>query len=185
MAATEQRIALLRGVNVGGPSRRVPMADLRAILAALGYGDPRTLLNSGNAVFTAPAAEPTADTAARIQAAIAERLGVRTRTFVLTAAELDAIVAEDPIPEANAAPPRYLITVLDDRAEAARRLAPLLARDWSPERLALGARAAYLWCPNGIAGGQLTEAVYRALGERGTARNRATLGKLQALTAAS
>jgi hypothetical protein len=43
-------IALLRAVNVGG--RSVAMAELRAMLAELGCGNPRTLLQSGNAVFT-------------------------------------------------------------------------------------------------------------------------------------
>ena len=43
-------VALLRGVNVGG-NKRVPMAELRVALEALGYTNVRTLLNSGNAVF--------------------------------------------------------------------------------------------------------------------------------------
>src|SRR5512144_159890 len=42
-------IALLRAVNVGG--RSVAMAELRAMLTDLGYVNPRTLLQSGNAVF--------------------------------------------------------------------------------------------------------------------------------------
>lgn len=44
--------ALLRGVNVGR-GHRIAMADLRALLAALGYLRVATLLNSGNATFTA------------------------------------------------------------------------------------------------------------------------------------
>ena len=50
-------IALLRGINVG-KAKRVPMAELRALLAGLGYGDVQTLLNSGNAVFTHANASP-------------------------------------------------------------------------------------------------------------------------------
>ena len=47
-------VALLRGINVG-KNKRVAMADLRALMAQLGYTDPRTLLNSGNLAFGAPA----------------------------------------------------------------------------------------------------------------------------------
>ena len=45
-------IALLRGINVGG-NKKVPMARLRALLEGLGYTEVATLLQSGNAVFTA------------------------------------------------------------------------------------------------------------------------------------
>ena len=48
-------VALLRGINVGGHNR-VPMAELRAGLAGLGYSDVRTHLQSGNVVFRAPMA---------------------------------------------------------------------------------------------------------------------------------
>ncbi len=48
-----RQAALLRGVNVG-PAKRVAMADLRALVEGLGYTDVRTLLNSGNVVYTAP-----------------------------------------------------------------------------------------------------------------------------------
>ena len=44
--------ALLRGINVGG-AKKVPMAELRTLMEGLGYGDVRTYLQSGNAVFTA------------------------------------------------------------------------------------------------------------------------------------
>ena len=51
MAAGETRmVALLRGVNVG-KAKRVAMADLRGLVADLGYHDVTTLLNSGNVVF--------------------------------------------------------------------------------------------------------------------------------------
>ena len=48
---TDRRVALLRGINVGR-AKRISMGDLRALFTGLGYGDVRTLLNSGNVVFT-------------------------------------------------------------------------------------------------------------------------------------
>ena len=36
------------------------MADLRALVEELGYGDVRTLRNSGNVLFTAPGVSPAA-----------------------------------------------------------------------------------------------------------------------------
>ena len=45
-------IALLRGINVGSHNR-IAMAELRELLASLGYSDARTLVQSGNIVLTA------------------------------------------------------------------------------------------------------------------------------------
>ncbi len=46
-----RQVALLRGINVGR-ANRVAMVDLRALFETMGYIDVRTLLNSGNVVFT-------------------------------------------------------------------------------------------------------------------------------------
>lgn len=47
------RVLLLRGINVGGHGK-LPMADLRALLDALGAGGAKTHLQSGNAVCPQP-----------------------------------------------------------------------------------------------------------------------------------
>lgn len=44
-------VALLRGINVGG-NTKVDMPTLRDVVAALGCGDVRTYINSGNVLFT-------------------------------------------------------------------------------------------------------------------------------------
>jgi len=45
----------------------------------------------------------------------------------------------------------------------------------------MGARVAYLWCPDGILASRLHVAVARALGDGVTGRNWATMTKLHAL----
>ena len=52
--AVSVHIALVRGMNVGGRAM-VPMAVLRELLTGLGFRDVRTLLQSGNAVFSGSA----------------------------------------------------------------------------------------------------------------------------------
>ncbi len=47
-------IALVRGINVGGKNKLL-MADLRALVADLGWRDARTYIQSGNVVFSAAA----------------------------------------------------------------------------------------------------------------------------------
>ncbi|MFL6194683.1 MAG: DUF1697 domain-containing protein [Thermoanaerobaculia bacterium] len=171
-------IALLRGINVG-KAKRVAMADLRALVEHLGYSDVRTLLNSGNLVFTAPGITP-AVAGARIEEALAKQLGVPSRITVLTSAELSAIIEGNPLLDIANDPSRLLVAVLAKPGDR-KILDPLLKEDWSPEALATGSRVAYLWCPEGILASRLPEAVGKVLRDGVTTRNWSTITKLQAL----
>jgi uncharacterized protein (DUF1697 family) len=173
-----RQIALIRGINVGR-AKRVAMADLRALVEDLGYSDVSTLLNSGNVVFSTPRATA-GDAAARLEKAMRQRLGVSARVTVLTAAELAAIVTENPLLDVANNPSRLLVAVLRNPADR-RKLEPLTKQDWAPELLAIGTRVAYLWSPDGVLASRLAEAVNRLLGDAVTARNWATTLKLYAL----
>jgi uncharacterized protein (DUF1697 family) len=170
-------VALLRGINVG-KAKRVGMADLRALCEALGYGNVQTLLNSGNIVFSAPRPSPAA--AAKIEKGIASQLGVDSRVLVVTGEELDTIVAENPFAECETNPSLFLVIVLATTANRAR-IEELAGRSWGAERLAIGSRAAYVWCPNGSLESKAFAALAKVLGDAGTSRNWATVKKLQAL----
>jgi uncharacterized protein (DUF1697 family) len=178
MPVSTRCVALLRGINVGR-AKRVAMDDLRALVEDLGYGDVRTLLNSGNVVFTLADDTP-ARAAARIETGLVTRLGVPSRTTVLRAEELAVIVQENSLVNVARDPSRLLVAVLRDPADMLA-LRPLAGKPWAPEVLALGTRVAYLWCPEGVLASRLPEAVGRVLGDRVTIRNWATIGKLHAL----
>ena len=176
----EPHVALLRGINVGR-AKRVAMADLRTLIEGLGYGNVRTLLNSGNAVFTVPS-PASGDPAARIESAIASTLGVACRVSVLTLAEVDAAVAGNPLGAVADTPSRLLVMILKDSATGTR-VRRLASGDWAPEALSSAGRVAYLWCADGIATSRLLEAVTRVVGDDGTARNLTTMTKLRDLAA--
>lgn len=173
-----RHVAFLRGINVG-KAKRVAMADLRKLVEGLGYRDVATLLNSGNVVFTAPASAR-GDAAARIERGMEQKLGVSARVTVLTAAELEEAVQGNPLRQASENPSRFLVAVLRDAADRSK-LTPLTRQKWGVEVLAVGARVAYLWCPERIMDSPLGVAVRRALGDGVTARNWNTMLRLQAL----
>jgi uncharacterized protein (DUF1697 family) len=178
LRTTRRHVALIRGINVG-KAKRVAMSDLRALVEALGYRDVRTLLNSGNVVFTVPASDRKAP-ATRIEKAITARLGLSARVTVLTAAEVADVVAGNPFGKIADNPSRLLITVLIDPAHR-KRLLPLARQDWAPDILGVGARAAYLWCPRTMLESRLVVAVSRLLGDGATTRNWATMMKIHDL----
>ena len=176
---TVRYVALIRGVNNIGASRRVAMADLRALFEGLGFRDVRTLLNSGNVIFSA-VNYGRGEILARIEKGLASKLGLNSRVTVLSGREVAAAVRNNPLSHVSTNPSHLLVVVPRTRSDRGR-LRSLLKERWAPEVLALGNRVAYLWCANGVAKSPLWAAVDRALGRSGTARNMATLTKVVAL----
>ncbi len=172
-------VALLRGVNNPGKSKRVAMADLRALFEGLGFRDVETLLNSGNVLFSVPA-KGRGDVRARIEKALAARLGLTSPVIILSADEVAGAVRGNPLSHVATNPSQLLVVIPQAPADLGR-LKPLLKKRWKPEALALGSRVAYLWCANGVAKSPIWAAVERALERTGTARNIATLTKAVAL----
>ena len=177
VAATRQ-IAFLRGVNLG-PSRRLAMADLRALLTDLGYDDARTLLQSGNVVLTATATSAALER--RLEREIASALGLETEVIVRTRAELAQVVARNPLEDVADNPSRYLVTFLR-RPPAKAALRELSAAELGNEAYAASGREVYSWHPDGIHASPLAKLIGgKRLGLGGTARNWNTVTKLLAL----
>ena len=172
---TRTEIALLRGINVG-KAKRIAMTDLRKLVEKLGYADVRTLLNSGNVVYTVPA-KTKGDSAERIEKAIESAFGFSSRVTVVSADELVKAVSKNPLREAETYPPRFLVAFFR-RPTDRSLLAPLAKRKWGKDKLALGERVAYLWCADGILTSGLLTEVGRALDDGVTTRNWATVRKL-------
>jgi uncharacterized protein (DUF1697 family) len=171
-------VALLRGVNVGG-AKRVPMADLRALLEAQGHAGVRTLLNSGNAVFESTG-RSTAAHARRLQAGIADTMGVEVPVIVKSAKEFETIVAGNALAASATDPSRLLVAFTAD-SDALEGLAALKALVVAPERLLAGRHAVYLWCPGGILASRAAEALLGKAGRAATTRNWATVLKIAEL----
>jgi len=174
-------VALLRGINVG-KAKRVPMAELRALLSGLGYADVAPLLNSGNAVFRA-ARRTAARHAADIADAIASRLKVEVPVIVKSAKELATIIAENPVKAAVEEHARLLVAFAQD-AKGLAALAVITPLVKPGERFVIGTHSAYLFCPKGIMESKAGEALLGKAGRTATTRNWATVLKLRSLAKA-
>lgn len=172
-------IALLRGINVG-KAKRITMADLRELLEGLGAGQVRTLLNSGNAVFRLPAGQAKGF-GAKLEAALERKIGVSCRVMLLSATELEAMLAGNPLKDAEQEPSKFLVGVLAEAKPGSKTLA-LGEQDWTPDQLAFGPRCLYLWCKGGILESKLAVQVLKTT--EATTRNWTTMQKIAALTRA-
>ena len=92
-------VALLRAVNVGGTGK-LPMEDLRALCAQAGFVKVRTFIASGNVIFSCRKSE--AQVKAVLEARLEDYAGKKMGVFVRTAAEMAAISANNPFPDAPA-----------------------------------------------------------------------------------
>ena len=172
---------LLRAVNVSG-ANRVPMAELRAVLAARsGLQNVSTYIASGNVICDTP--DDLEATCAAVRALIAEEFGVDTPVIARTHAQLAASERDDPFPDA--ALDKMVHAMFLESGATPGAVDELTARLQPGERIALIDRELWIdYGQGGVAGTKLTRPVLdRALGTAGTGRNRNTVRKLVQLTA--
>jgi uncharacterized protein (DUF1697 family) len=134
--------ALLRAVNVAGTGK-LPMVDLRAMGHDCGFAEVRTFIASGNLLFESDANE--AEVKAMLEEKLAAYAGKHVPVLVRTAAELNAIIASNPFP--NAHPSRHLVYFHDTPPDS-----DLIAqcRDVQGERLRLAGRELHVDYGDGI-----------------------------------
>jgi len=172
------RIALLRGINVGGHTK-VAMADLRALALDLGLAEPRTLLQSGNLVVQSD--EPTDALERKLEAATARRFGFEVAYFLRDAAEWAELLAANPFAHEAAADPGHLLVQFLRTTPDPAAVAALQAAIRGPERVRTHGRQAYITYPDGIGRSRLTGPTIETKLGPGTGRNWNTVLKLAVL----
>jgi len=186
-------VALLRGINVGGRNK-VPMADLREVVASLGHTGVSTYIQSGNVLFST-AEEDTAKLAAALESAIEERFGIWSSVVVLSRDELAQVLAANPYPDEPNPKMVHVVflnaelppDVLDRIASAQAAVAAKGSRD----TVQVAGQAVYLHTPDGFGTSELAQVLLsRVLSPPAkqkkqavvaTARNMATSAKVLSL----
>ena len=162
-------IALLRAVNVGGTGK-LQMTELKAMCESAGFGNVRTYIASGNVLFKSALAE------AAVKQLLNEQLlayaGKPVGVLVRSAAEMAAVLAANPFPEA---PGNRVAAIFLDAAAPADALAGAVCQ--LNELMALGTREIYVHYGDGMADSKLRIPAAKA----GTARNMNTVAKLAGL----
>lgn len=172
-------IVLLRGINVGA-ANRVAMPVLRDALAAVGHGNVRTYMQSGNIVLDTEMDE--SELAESVTLLMTERFGLEVPVLTRRGDDLARVIAANPLPELAAQEPKRLqVTFLTGRPGG--DLPGLLASLATPaERVVVGEREIYAWHPDGIARSKLASRLGAAGGlgpdVTATARNWSTVTTL-------
>lgn len=162
-------VALLRAVNVGGTGK-LPMSDLRALCSRLGFESVATYIQSGNVVFQS--ASSARGVQEKLEAALESHMGKAHAVLVRSRAELQAIAANNPFPDA--APNQVLVLFLAGQPDA-RVIAAVEPPDG--EVLVAHERELYIHFPHGMGRSKLKI----PFAGTATARNLNTVRKLVAL----
>lgn len=173
-----QSVLLLRGINVGGRNK-LPMANLRSCLEALGGQDVETYLQSGNVVATLnPALEETIEK--DLSAAIADQHGFKPVLLLISGVALQEAIRNNPFPAADDAPTSVHVAFLeaDPSADAGAALDALRTPN---ESWKLDGRVFYLHAPDGIGRSRLAARAEKAFGCAATSRNWRTIRALESM----
>ena len=164
-------IALLRAVNVGGTGK-LPMSELKAMCEALGFASVKTYIASGNVVFTSRKSESAVKKA--LEAELERYAGKPVGVMVRTAAEMQAVLAENPFPKMA---PNRTVAVFLDSAPPADTLK--IVKGQKDEEIKLGRREIYIHYGNGMGQSKLVVPAAKT----GTARNMNTVATLAKMAA--
>jgi uncharacterized protein (DUF1697 family) len=158
----------------------VAMADLRQLLADLGYTNVRTHLQSGNALFDA-LERSAAKVRSAIESAIRETLGLELKVLVRTRGQLADVIAANEMPTTDG---KKLHVAFLDEAPTAASLRDVDPAGYLPEQFQVGAKELYLWCANGVIESKIMKVLTEKRLQRViTARNWNTVAKLHELLA--
>lgn len=177
--ASSPRLALLRGINVGGHNR-VSMAELRDVCHSLGWEGVRTYVQSGNVVFRG--AGPDAELEDALQAALERRLQVSPPVIIRDLVRWAAYLATDPFPKIVSIEPNRVLLAVSKAVPSATASEVLQARANAGERIARAGDGFWIHFPEGSGRSRITPAILdRAFGSPVTTRNWRTVLALRDL----
>jgi len=167
-------IVLLRGVMPSGKNK-VPMVELREVLARAGFKNVRTYIQSGNVLVDTTLSA--GEVEKRVHEHIRTQIGPELVVVVRTGAELQRVLDNNPFQKGYDISRVFFVSFA--KAPPAQKVKELLAQDLSPEKLAIIKNAAYMYIPGTYGRGTLSNNfLEKKLGVSATMRNFNTMSKL-------
>ncbi|WP_157216742.1 DUF1697 domain-containing protein [Flavisphingomonas formosensis] len=168
-------VALLRAVNVG--KRKMPMAELRALCAEIGFAEAKTYVASGNLVFSADG--KAADFEHALETAIERHFGFVSEVIVRTPTALEHALADNPFAKAGEKEPNRVLLLFAKRKPAADAAARILERAQGREAVVAVGDMLWFHFPDGVGASKLTPSfIDRCVGSPATSRNLRTVSIL-------
>jgi uncharacterized protein (DUF1697 family) len=176
MRRREVWIALFRGV---GGKTQLPVAPLRAALAADGFEDVSTYINSGNAVMRGPRDRD--EVMRRIAAVCRREFAFDKDVYCRTVDEWRRLIAANPFADRVDVPPSFIHAAVLGATPEAAAVDALRALASGNDRIGIVGDVAYLLTPDGFGTSKLAARFDKGIGVPNTARNWNTVQALLSL----
>ncbi len=174
-----QKLALLRGINVGG-KRKVLMADLKDLVRSLGGKEVQTYIQSGNLIFSSD--QSNSDIESSLEKAIRQQYGFEVPVVVRETTDIPLWIAQNPFFKEDRDIPHLHLTFLK-KAPLEEDIAVVNSYDYTPDRFHLGDQEVYVYCEGKYHQSKLTNNFFeKKLKVGATTRNWKTILKLQELS---
>lgn len=164
-----RRVALLRGVNVGGHGK-VAMPELKQVFEEAGARDVATYIQSGNVVFDGPAAL----NAKKLAAAIEKHCKLKVAVTVRTHDQLTKVIDGCPYDDTSSVTVGFVITK--------PKTTDIDVSAFEPEAFTAHRDEIYFYLPNGQGRSKMMQFLGRKLTGDMTVRNWNTVVKLHDMT---
>src|SRR5437868_10575122 len=125
------------------------MADLRGMVERLGFENVRSLLNSGNLVFSG-GSRSDAELEAQLEREAAKQLGLKTDFMVRSLHEWEELIEANPFTKEAKSDPSHLVAMVLKGQPAAAEVKALQAAIKGPEQVRATGRQLYVTYPAGI-----------------------------------
>jgi uncharacterized protein (DUF1697 family) len=174
-----QKIVILRGINVGG-KRKILMADLKSLCEKLGWKDVRTYIQSGNISFLSE--NENEDLENELSKEILEKYGFDVPVIVRNIEELQTSIENNPFYDAAADIKKLHLTFLKEKP-LEEDLKQIKAHSFEPDKFVIENQDVFIYCEGKYHESKLTNNFFeKKLKVEATTRNWKTVLKLLELS---
>lgn len=170
-------VALIRGINVGGKNK-VPMADLKSALSAIGLDKVQTYIQSGNVLFESKDEAETLRP--RIEGEIHKAFGIPATVVLRTAEQLKRIIANCPYLASSLLDGESIQVSVLTEAISQKAVEILSSNGTDIDEYHIHGEEIYFLFRQSVLDSKLAKSLQK-LGETVTSRNWNTIIKLEAL----
>ncbi|HHH54290.1 MAG TPA: DUF1697 domain-containing protein [Bacteroidetes bacterium] len=176
-----KKIAILRGINVGG-KRKILMKDLKLVFEKLNFKDITSYIQSGNIVFDSAEGLDNNLLELKIKKAILDNFGFDVPVIIRTQKEINEIIAENPFLQNDVDISHLHLTFLNKIPEE-QNLKLISKMNFSPDRFLINGKNIYIYCEGKYHKSKLTNNFFeKKLKVTATTRNWKTVLKLSELS---
>jgi len=182
MGEMNTKIAILRGINVGG-KRKILMVDLKLLFEDLGFINITTYIQSGNVIFNSETKLTDIQITEKIENAITNKYGFTVPVIIKSIKEIEESIIENPFYQKDNQDINKLhLTLLKEQPTSENQM-KTESYNYEPDKFAIKGKNVFIFCKGKYHQSKLTNNFFEnKLKVSATTRNWKTILKLVKLS---